>query len=157
MAAKEKSDLKVLEVIAKKLLELVGSSAKIEIDEDAENESFTVNLKTEEEAGLLIGNRGRTLDAFQTILGLMLMKKTGNWKRVLVNVADWREKETARLEELAQTTAERAKETGEEQPLYNLSSSQRRIIHMALSEDEAIATESRGEGKERYLVVAPKR
>ncbi len=59
------------------------------------------------------------------------------------------------LNNLAEQTAQRAKETNEPQNLYNLNSAQRRIIHMCLSEDKETETESLGEGQERYLVVKP--
>src|SRR3990172_1360376 len=93
----------------------------------------------------------------EEVLGMMVRQETGEWKRVLVNVGDWREKQEEYLTQMAKTTAERAKTTGEPQPLYNLTPAQRRVIHMALSEDSEIETESQGEGEERYLVVKPKK
>ena len=70
-----------------------------------------------------------------------------------MNVADWREKEQGRLQNLAEITAERVKETGESQSLYNLTSAQRRIVHLELSKNKNVETESLGEGKDRYLIV----
>jgi len=57
------------------------------------------------------------------------------------------------LKNLAEQTAQRAIETSEPQNLYNLNPSQRRVIHMYLSENDDIVTESEGEGYERYLVI----
>jgi spoIIIJ-associated protein len=57
------------------------------------------------------------------------------------------------LRSLASQAIERLKETGEEQCLYNLTPSQRRIVHLVVAETEGIASESRGEGEERYLVI----
>ena len=94
--------------------------------------------------------------SIQTILGILLKQKTGEWKRVTVDVGDYLEKEEGYLKNLAESTAARAKETGEPQNLYNLKPSQRRIIHMELSKDSSISTESVGEGEERYLVVSAK-
>jgi spoIIIJ-associated protein len=88
---------------------------------------------------------------------MIYRQENGEWKRISVNVGDWREKQEEYLSEMAKVTAERAKQTGEPQNLYNLSPSQRRIIHIALSEDKEIETESVGEGEERYLVVKPKK
>ena len=115
-----------------------------------------VNVQTDEGAGLLIGNRGRNLNAIQTIAGIIFKNKTGDWKRIIIDVGNWREKEENRLKELANKTAERVKETGESQPIYNLSPAQRRIIHLALSEKGDVKTESVGEDEERYLVVSLK-
>ena len=142
--------------LVSKLLSLIGTNAASQVSEDKENDAILVDVKSENEAGLLIGNRGETLSSLQVLLGVMFRKKRGDWKRILVNVADWREKEKGRLEELAIQTAERARETGEPQTLYNLDPGQRRIIHVILSENNNVETESFGEGEERYLIVRPK-
>jgi len=132
----------------------MGSVAKVKMTEDKENEAILVDLESPDETGLLIGRHGETILSFQTILGMIVKQKLGEWERVLVNIGDWREKEKAHLEELAAQAAERAKSTGEPQTLYNLSSSQRRIIHLYLVKDAQIKTESQGEGKERFLVIS---
>jgi len=154
-AAKSK-DISKVEKLAGKLLELMGSQAEIEVSEDKDNEAFVVDIKTEEEKGLLIGRHGETLISFQTILGMVVRQELGEWKRLIVNVGDWRERQEEELKKLAREVAERAKQTKEVQPLYNLNASQRRIVHMELSEDPEVETESTGEGAERYLVVKPK-
>lgn len=86
----------------------------------------------------------------------MINQGDEDWDRVLLDIADWREKEERRLQELAIQTAERARETGESQSLFNLNSAERRIVHMTLSEEDGIETKSEGEGKERYLLILPK-
>ena len=151
-----KDKVKIVEEYATELLSLMGTSAKIEVHEDKSNEAIKVDIKSEEELGLIIGKRGETLISIQSVLGMMVRQKTSEWVRIIVNVGDWREKEEQYLENLAMQTADRTKDTGEAQELYNLSSSQRRIVHMVLSEVDGIETESLGEGKGRYLIVKPK-
>ena len=56
---------------------------------------------------------------------------------------------------MAEDAAKRAKETKQEVILGNLTSWQRRIIHMTLAEDSEVTTESRGEEPERQLVIKP--
>jgi len=58
-------------------------------------------------------------------------------------------------EEMAKNTAQRVRNSGEEVPLPPMSSFDRRIIHMHLSEEEGIKTESMGEGKFRHIIVYP--
>ena len=149
--------VKKTEDFTAKLLKLIGVEAELEVYEDKENDAIKVDVKSESEVGLLIGKRGDTLFSIQSIIGLYLKQITDEWVRVIVNVGDWREKEEQYLKNLAETTATRAKDTGKDQELYNLNPSQRRIVHMALSEIEEVETESQGEGKERYLVVRPKK
>ena len=148
--------IKDVEKIAKELFSLLGSKTDLEVSFDEKNEAVVVDVKTEDEAGLLIGRQGETLMAIQTILGMMVRKGLGEWVRIVVNVGDWREKQESYLKEMALQTAARAKETGEPQYLYNLTSNQRRIIHLTLSEDGEVETESQGEDKERYLIIRKK-
>lgn len=154
--SKKQVDLvKEVKVCSKELLLLMGSTAKVEVAEDEENDAIKVNIITDEERGLLIGNHGEILLSIQTALGMMLKQKIGEWKRVVVNIGDWREKQEEYLRGLATQASERVKETGKPEYLYNLNPSQRRIIHLALSAIKGIKTESEGEGEERYLIVKP--
>jgi spoIIIJ-associated protein len=135
----------------------MGTKVQVKASEDKKNEAVRIDIETEEETGLLIGRHGETIEAIQSILGMMLKKKTGDWVRIIVDVGGWREKQEERLRDLATQTAERAKETGEGQPLYNLSPAQRRIIHLTFADDSDIETESVGEDEERYLIIRPKK
>jgi len=150
----QNKNIDLLKGLAEELFSLMSlSDAKIDVEYDKENEAYVVNVDAPDETGLLIGKKGETLTSLQVVFGVLLKQKVGEWNRVVVNVGDYREKEEEYLRNLAQSTAQRAKETGEPQSLYNLKSWQRRIVHMALSEDKDLTTESVGEGEERYLVV----
>lgn len=152
-----KKTLSLAEKMANELLSLMGTKVQVKASEDKKNEAVRIDIETEEETGLLIGRHGETIEAIQSILGMMLKKKTGDWVRIIVDVGGWREKQEERLRDLATQTAERAKETGEGQPLYNLSPAQRRVIHLTLADDSDIETESVGEDEERYLIIRPKK
>jgi spoIIIJ-associated protein len=152
-----KNKVKMLQDLTEELLSLMATGAKATVSYDKNNKTFIVNIDTENETGLLIGKKGETLSSIQTILGILFKGKTGEWNRVVVNVGDYREKEEDYLESLALATAQRARETGEPQNLYNLKPWQRRIVHLALSEEKDVVTESQGEGEERYLIVKPKK
>lgn len=152
-----KQKLNKVEKFLEELVVLMGVNATFEIHKDKENNAIKVDIKSEEEQGLLIGKRGETLTSIQTLIGMMLKNEYGEWTRVVVNIGDWREKEQQYLENLATQTADRAIETEKPQELYNLNSGQRRIVHMVLSEVEGIVTESSGEGNQRFLIVSPKK
>lgn len=153
----KKEGVELLKEIAQDLLELMGITVELEVGEDKDNDALLLKIDTKEEAGLLIGNRGRTLNSLQVILGMIYRKKTEEWKRIVVDVSNWREKEEERLGDLAKLTAQRAIETGEAQLLYNLTPAQRRVVHLSLSESSDVTTESRGEDKDRYLIITPKK
>ncbi len=132
-------------------LEIAGTVA---VDTD-ETGAYRVHIETEE-TGLLIGFHGRTLESFQIILSIMVSKKLEKWVKTYVNVGDYREKREEALMLMAQRAAERALTLNRPVELARLSPSERRVVHLTLSGDERIATESTGEGNNRILVVKPK-
>lgn len=156
MAKLEKNKAIVKEVFDD-LVKKIGLDVSYEVDVDEENEAVKIDIEAGEQAGLLIGNRGETLYSIQTVVGMIVMNKAGEWVRIFVNVDDWRDRQEERLENLASQTAQRAIESGEEQRLYNLKPSQRRIVHMSLKDSKDVETESSGEGRDRYLSVRPKK
>ncbi len=137
-----------------KLLSLLDISGTVTIDIDETN-AFRVHIQTEE-TGLLIGFHGKTLESFQILLGIIVSKQLGNWVKVYVNVGDYREKREEALMLMAQRAADRAIATGRAVELSHLSPSERRVVHLTLSGDERVATESEGEGDHRILLVKPK-
>jgi len=148
---------KDIKAITEELFGKLGIDAEISVTEEEQEgqKVFMVGVTAPNEAGLLIGAHGTTLHAIQSFIAMALKQKTGDWVRVVVDIGDWRQKHEEHLAGLAKAAAERAKSTGEAQKLYNLSPSQRRVVHMALAKEEGIVTESEGEGAARYLVVKP--
>ncbi len=139
------------------LFSLIGIDAKVEVTtEKGEKTFYIVKIDDTESAGLLIGSHGLTLSAIQSFIAIAIKQKTGEWVNITLDISDWSKKQNERLEELAKQTAERAKQTKEDQKLYNLNPMQRRIVHMALSTDSEIETFSEGEKQDRYLVVKVK-
>ena len=134
-----------------KRLEVVGT-VTVDIDE---TEAYRVHIETEE-PGLLIGFHGKTLESFQIILGIIVSKELNAWVKVYVNVGDYREKREEALMLMAQHAAERALTMNRPVELANLSASERRVIHLTLSGDDRVETESEGDGSRRTLLVKPK-
>jgi len=147
--------VEALKTLTEELLDKMGIKAEFEVLEDKESGSLLVNISSEDEKGLLIGKRGETVSSLQMILGLMLKNKLDEWRRVEVNVGDWKERQEDYLESLAEKTADRVKETGQPQSLYNLTATQRRLVHLKIKEIGGVASESEGEGRDRFLVVKP--
>jgi spoIIIJ-associated protein len=148
---------KEIKDVTEELLAKVGVDAKASVTtEEQEGQTvYKVLIDSPREAGLLIGAHGTTLQAIQSFLAMAIKQSTGEWARIVVDIGDWRQKAEAHLIGLARAAAERAKATGEPQPLYNLTASQRRIVHLALADEKGITTESEGEDAGRYLVVKP--
>lgn len=151
----KKDRLKIVQDTAEELLKLLKMEAKVKTVEDKENEAVKVQIETED-PGVLIGHYGETLNAFQLILGLIINKKLGVWQRIIVNVGDYREKQEGQLKNLALNTAQKVKFSGEPAVIPNLTSFERRIIHLLLADHPDVTTESEGEENYRRLVVKPK-
>ncbi len=145
--------VKITKETVEALLKLISVDVGYTVKHDKDGDSISVDIDAGEYAGILIGKKGETIDSLQTIISTIIKNKCGGWLRVYLNVSDWRQKQNDRLVQLAKITAERVKQTGEPQSMFNLDASQRRIVHMAISEDKDLLTESIGEGKDRYLVV----
>lgn len=136
------------------LLSRLEIDATVDVTTD-ETGAYRVRIQTDE-TGLLIGHHGKTLESLQLILGIMTSKKIGQWIKVYVNVGDYREKREETLMHMAQRAADRALTMGRPVELSRLSPAERRIIHLTLSGDERVETESVGEGDGRILVIKPR-
>ena len=154
-SSKKKQD--TVQKIAKKTISLLGIDGDIAVSDDKENEATVVQIETDE-AGILIGRHGETIGALQLVLNQIFYQKTGEWERIVVDVGDYRTRQKDSLENLAQTAAGRAKETGKPQSVFDLSAAERRMVHIALADDPDVVTESDGEGRDRHIIVkAPRK
>lgn len=108
-------------------------------------ENYFVSLQSDE-ASFIIGKQGKTLDAFQFLLNIILMKYLKNKKRVLIDVADYREKRRVYLQKLARTLANKVNQTGRSYLMEPLNPYERRIVHIELEKDKRVTTESEGNG-----------
>lgn len=147
---------KQLKTITLDLLKLLGVTPEAVTVTPDETGSVQIKLAfSPEETGILIGRHGDSISALQMILGLIVYRQTGSWQRLTVDIGDYRQKRTESLEKMAQETAKRVKFSHEPLALFNLNPFERRIVHLFLSKDSGVATESQGEGRNRHLIVRP--
>lgn len=107
------------------------------------------------DGGLLIGRRGQNLDALQYILNKALNKSDNERKMIMVDSEEYRKRREESLLSLAERIREKVKNTRKPVSLSHMSAHDRRIIHLALQEDESLTTKSRGEGEYRKIVILP--
>ena len=141
------------EKVIKKFLESLGIDAAFTLLED--EETIGITLETED-TGIIIGYHGETLEALQLILSLVLAKENGVFKRISLEVGDYKKNRSEWLGKLAQDAKERALSENKEIYLSELKSWERRVIHLILQDDKEVTSESTGEGKDRVLVVKPR-
>lgn len=123
--------------------ELVSEGDKIEINVTAANSQS------------VIGKRGATLDAIQTLAGAVANKGRDDYKRVVVDCENYRETRESTLNRLAENLAAKAIRLEKKIKLEAMNPYERRIIHAALSNYEGVKTESEGKEPNRYVVIVP--
>ncbi len=107
-------------------------------------------------SGLLIGKRGKTLNALQYLVSKILHKEVGNENySVIVDTENYRSKREQSLSELAQQLSDKVKKSHRPLTTGPMNAQDRRIIHLALKEDQEVRTKSKGEGTLRRVVIYP--
>ncbi|MEI7478798.1 MAG: RNA-binding cell elongation regulator Jag/EloR [Actinomycetes bacterium] len=145
---------KVGQEFLKGLLDAYGYEASVEIRK-LDDETLELAV-TGEELGLLVGPRGTTLAALQDITRTVVQAKfTARTDRILVDVAQYRERRVAALRRWIAGIADEVKTSGEERALEPMSPADRKVIHDAVNEIEGVETRSEGEDARRYVVLVP--
>jgi len=143
---------------AKELLAgiLTRMSFECQVSVNETPEKIILNIEGDE-SGLLIGRRGQNLDALQYILNKAINKSDNDRKIISVDSETYRKRREESLLALAQRVKEKVTHTQKPVSLAHMNAHDRRIIHLALQEDESLITKSRGEGEYRKIVVLPAR
>lgn len=106
--------------------------------------------------GILIGRHGKTLDAMQTLVSALTNRAVNRRYPVLVDVEGYRSRRRVKLEDIAKRTAERVARQGRPVKLRPMSSYERKVVHVALREDQRVVTVSEGDDPFRQVVISPK-
>jgi spoIIIJ-associated protein len=134
------------------LFELLNINADTELV--SEGEKIEINV-TAANTTAIIGKHGGMLDAIQTLAGAVANTGRDDYKRVVVDCEDYREKREATLNKLSENLAQKAIRLGKKIMLEPMNPYERRIIHAALSEREGVTTTSEGKEPNRYVVIVP--
>lgn len=136
----------------KGILSLFGEDA-CSIDEyDGENGELILDVNGGDLA-VLIGRHGRTLDALQMVLTSLMSSRIKFYYPIVVDIEGYKSRRRKKLEDMARSSATRAKERAGKVTLAPMNAYERRIIHLALIGDEGVTTHSEGEEPERRVVI----
>ena len=108
-----------------------------------------------DDSGLIIGRKGETLRSLQFLTRFIVGRQTGERANLTVDVEGYDERRKQSLSNLANRVAERVVKTGRSIELEPMSARERRLVHVALSENSSVYTESSGDGRDRRVVVIP--
>jgi spoIIIJ-associated protein len=136
------------------MLANMGLASNIKNMDENETKLY-IELESSENSGLLIGKKGKTLEALQFILNLMVNNQTGSEKRVIIDIEDYREKREQALKTLSKETASRVIRTGKSWVLEPMNPFERRLVHLSLQDDKRVTTKSEGQGVYRKIRISP--
>lgn len=137
------------------ILKAMGIGYQIEA-RNVNNESEIHYIIDSYENSLLIGIKGKTLEAIQMLLRSLISSYTKDHIVVTLDIGGYRANRARQLEILATKTAKEVAKTKVEVKLPHMNSFERRVIHEKLSDWHDVYTESEGEGEERAIVIKPK-
>ncbi|MCK5164963.1 MAG: Jag N-terminal domain-containing protein [Desulfobacula sp.] len=137
-----------------KMADLITDDANVSANTEADRLTLSIEGGN---AGILIGRKGQTLDAMQFLTDKIINRKSEARVRVKVDIEGYMETRKANLKHLAYKMADKAKKTGRPATINQMSAQDRRIVHLALKDDNKVRTQSMGDGYYRRLVIFPKK
>lgn len=159
--ADEDDVLRVSRETVKELLEKMKVFAKVTVhygepEEAGDDKQVMVDINGDD-LSILIGRRTETLNALQYIASLIVSKQLEKWVPLVIDIQGYRSRRTRALQQLARRMAEQAVHTGKRQTLEPMPANERRIIHMELSNNTQVITESTGEEPNRKVTIVLKK
>ena len=136
------------------LLKHMGVRAQVSVRPGADPITLDISGR---DLGALIGWRGETLRALQSVTNVMVGKHLAEGERVIVDVERYRQRREHTVREIAMRAARQVKMTGDAITLDAMQPFERRAIHLALEGDPDVTSSSIGEEPERRVVVGPRK
>ena len=124
-----------------------------EIEFEADDEDVRISISCGDDYGSVIGRRGETLDAIQYLTRLVINRGSEEYKRVSINVGNYREKRENTLRALARKNAAKVRKYGRNVVLEPMNPYERRIIHTTVQEIEGVTSHSVGSDGDRKVVI----
>ena len=150
----DEGDLIVARESLEKILSLIPMDATVRVEKC--NGRIELNIEGDS-SGILIGRRGRTLDALQYIVNKVVNKTREKRIQIQIDSENYRQRRRDTLAQMAKKLGEKAKKTHKSVATNLLNPHDRRIVHLTLKEDRELDTRSRGDGIMKKVVIIPKR
>jgi len=151
----EKVEREIVAIVSE-LVSRMGFSVIVEAKkiEEAETAVIVCNIKTEE-SNFLIGQYGLNLQALQHIARVIIRKRIDSPINFILDVNFYRQEKNDSVVRLAKNLAQEVISERREIIMRPMTAYERRIVHMELSKNDQIKTESIGEGESRRIVIRP--
>lgn len=140
-------------IIEKKVNEILDfMSVDPEVSIDTEDDTYVVTINGPD-LSFLIGYRGESLNALQTLLANMVFAELNEWKHVVVDINGYRDNRKTKLEDMVRSFIDRVRFHKNDVEMPSMNSFERRQVHMFVSDYPDIESESTGEGRDRRVVL----
>lgn len=152
----DEEHIKILKNFLDEFLRLFEVKASYKIEESDEMISVYIDGETSDDTSKLIGKKGSVLDSMNTIAQIQLNKSLTEFKRLYIDIGDYRKKRQEKVRELAIQGCERARKYGTKVSLEYMTSYDRRIVHETLAGIEGVKTFSEGNEPHRRVCIIAK-
>jgi spoIIIJ-associated protein len=150
VAEAPKQVLEEMKKVLSEILKHMHMAAEVKLGEDSVLEIVG------DGTGLLIGKHGQTLDALQFIMNRIANKNRQEPVYITIDTERYRERHIEHLRSIAMKMGQKAKRTGHSVSLEKMNPYDRRIIHLALKNENGVNTKSIGEGIYKKIVIIPR-
>lgn len=154
--ANDEEHIIILKNFLDEFFRLFEVKASYKIDESDDMIKVLIDGDSSDDTSKLIGKKGAVLDSMNTIAQIQLNKSLAEFKRLYIDVGDYRKKRQEKVRELAIQGCERARKYGTKVSLEYMTSYDRRIVHETLAGIEGVKTFSEGNEPHRRVCIIAK-
>jgi spoIIIJ-associated protein len=144
--------LNEIRVLVSSVLEAMGFDARLEVYDAG---GFIAADVAPDNTALFIGQKGETIDALQYLVNVSAFRDRPFFKRVVLDAEGYRQRRVEAIQGMAHRTARRAVRERRTVEMPPMNSSERRVVHLFLSDNPGVSTESEGSGDNRRVKVSP--
>jgi len=144
--------LEEIRVLVTSILDAMGFEARVEV---YDADGFIAADVAPDNTALFIGQKGETIDALQYLINVAAFRERPFFKRIVLDAEGYRQRRVEAIQGMAHRTARRAVRERRTVEMPPMNSSERRVVHLFLSENPGVTTESEGSGDNRRVKVSP--
>lgn len=140
----------VIKTKLNEILNLMEISPNVEVVE--EDETFKITIEGDD-LSFLIGYRGESLNALQTLLGMMIFNESDEWAHIILDINGYRDSRQDKIEDMTKNFIDRVRFHKADVEMPSMNSYERRQVHLFVEEYPDVISESTGEGRARRVVL----
>src|SRR5215211_1144957 len=144
--------LEEIRALVSSVLDAMGFEAHVEVYDAG---GFIAADVAPDNTALFIGQKGETIDALQYLVNVAAFRERPFFKRVVLDAEGYRQRRVEAIQGMAHRTARRAVRERRTVEMPPMNAAERRVVHLFLSDNPGVTTESEGTGDSRRVKVSP--